>query len=378
MGRPRPAATPPADAGGGQATAPPGEPGPAAAGGLRGSPLDRRRDPGTARRPGREPPDRPPPAPRQLSARVPARLGQQDLLHPAPDRPAAARERRGAARTRCSGEDRTLEPLKRDPDRADRGQSLLPGGERPDPGGDPGARRASGAPTGWRGRPSDPGAGHGAGDPGRAHRPAAARGQAPAPGRRGHRQGRAVRAAAGDRRAARGRACARGSRQLQAAEFLYETSLFPDLEYTFKHALTHEVAYGSLLQERRRALHARIVEAIEALYPERLAEQIERLAHHAFRGEAWEKAVRVSPSGRREGASAARRTGRRRHASSRRCTPSSTCPESRERTEQAIDMRLELRAALFPLGEHGSDPGVHRRGRPAGQDARRPCARRLG
>ena len=44
--------------------------------------------------------------------------------------------------------------------------------------------------------------------------------------------------------------------RLQAAEFLYETRLFPDLEYTFKHALTHEVAYGSLLQERRRALHA--------------------------------------------------------------------------------------------------------------------------
>ena len=47
--------------------------------------------------------------------------------------------------------------------------------------------------------------------------------------------------------------------QLQAAEFVYETRLFPDLEYTFKHALTHEVAYGSILQERRRALHARIV-----------------------------------------------------------------------------------------------------------------------
>ena len=50
---------------------------------------------------------------------------------------------------------------------------------------------------------------------------------------------------------------------LQAAEFLYETRLFPELEYTFKHALTHEVAYGSLLHERRRALHARIVEALE-------------------------------------------------------------------------------------------------------------------
>ena len=49
--------------------------------------------------------------------------------------------------------------------------------------------------------------------------------------------------------------------QLQAAEFLYETSLFPEHAYTFKHALTHEVAYGSLLQERRRVLHARIVDS---------------------------------------------------------------------------------------------------------------------
>jgi predicted ATPase len=59
---------------------------------------------------------------------------------------------------------------------------------------------------------------------------------------------------------------------LQTAEFLYETRLFPDLEYTFKHALTHEVAYGGLLHERRRALHARIAEAIERHAPERVAE----------------------------------------------------------------------------------------------------------
>jgi tetratricopeptide (TPR) repeat protein len=82
-----------------------------------------------------------------------------------------------------------------------------------------------------------------------------------------------------------------GLARLQAAEFLYETSLFPDLEYTFKHALTHEVAYGSLLQERRRVLHAQIVAVIEALYPDRLAEHVERLAHHSLRGEIWEKAA---------------------------------------------------------------------------------------
>ena len=78
---------------------------------------------------------------------------------------------------------------------------------------------------------------------------------------------------------------------LQAAAFLYETSLFPEHAYTFKHALTHEVAYGSLLQERRRALHASIVAASERLYADRLPEQAERLAQHAVRGEVWDKAV---------------------------------------------------------------------------------------
>src|SRR5207244_999871 len=68
-------------------------------------------------------------------------------------------------------------------------------------------------------------------------------------------------------------------------------SLFPELEHTFKHALTHEVAYGSLLQERRRALHASIVAASERLYADRLSEQAERLAQHAMRGEVWDKAV---------------------------------------------------------------------------------------
>jgi predicted ATPase len=80
--------------------------------------------------------------------------------------------------------------------------------------------------------------------------------------------------------------------QLQSAEFLYETNLFPELQHTFKHALTHEVAYGTLLGDRRRALHARIVETIERLYADRLSEQVEQLAHHAVKGEIWGPAVR--------------------------------------------------------------------------------------
>ena len=79
--------------------------------------------------------------------------------------------------------------------------------------------------------------------------------------------------------------------RLQSAEFLYETQLSPDAQYTFKHALTHEVAYASLVGERRRALHAGIVDAIERLYPDRLAEHHDRLVHHSFRGEIWNKAL---------------------------------------------------------------------------------------
>jgi class 3 adenylate cyclase/predicted ATPase len=78
---------------------------------------------------------------------------------------------------------------------------------------------------------------------------------------------------------------------LQAAEFLYQTQLFPDVEYTFKHALTHEVAYDGLLHEQRRALHARIVDVIETSQSSRVPEQVERLAHHALRAESWQRAV---------------------------------------------------------------------------------------
>ena len=141
-----------------------------------------------------------------------------------------------------------------------------------------------------------------------------------------------------------------GLTNLQAAEFLYETRLFPELEYTFKHALTHEVAYGSLLHERRRVLHARIVEAIERLAPERGAEQAERLAHHALRGELWEKAVTsLHQAGLRAMARAANREavahmeqalGALRHL-----------PETRQTTALTIDIHLDLRNALEPLGD---------------------------
>jgi class 3 adenylate cyclase/tetratricopeptide (TPR) repeat protein len=139
--------------------------------------------------------------------------------------------------------------------------------------------------------------------------------------------------------------------QLQAAEFLYETSLFPDLEYTFKHALTHEVTYGTLLQLRRRELHARIVEAIERLYADRLANHVERLAHHALRGEVWEKAVTyLREAGRRAATRSAYRESLTSFEEALRAL--GHLPESREVTTLAIDIRLDSRVALVPLGQY--------------------------
>ncbi|MEK7385726.1 MAG: hypothetical protein AABZ83_04730, partial [candidate division NC10 bacterium] len=142
----------------------------------------------------------------------------------------------------------------------------------------------------------------------------------------------------------------RGLAQLQATEFLYETRLFPDLEYTFRHALTHEVTYGGLLAERRRDLHARIVGSIEALYGDRLDEQVECLAHHALRGEVWGKAVTYL---RQAGGKAFARSANREAVA---CFEQALgavqhLPRSRETIEQAIDLRLALRPALFQLGE---------------------------
>ena len=78
---------------------------------------------------------------------------------------------------------------------------------------------------------------------------------------------------------------------LRATEFIYEQPAFPEPEYTFKHALTQEVAYNALLLERRRGLHERTGQAIEALFPSRLAEQYGALAHHYSRSGNTGKAV---------------------------------------------------------------------------------------
>jgi DNA-binding NtrC family response regulator/tetratricopeptide (TPR) repeat protein/class 3 adenylate cyclase len=141
-------------------------------------------------------------------------------------------------------------------------------------------------------------------------------------------------------------------RYLQVAEFLYETHLIPEQVYTFKHALTHEVAYGCLPQERRRVLHARIVEVMEALYPDRLAEQVERLAYHALRGEVWEKALAYY---QQAGDKAMARSAFREAVAcfEQALTALRHLPEQRHTQEQVIDLCDDLSNALQALGEFG-------------------------
>jgi len=81
---------------------------------------------------------------------------------------------------------------------------------------------------------------------------------------------------------------------LQGLEFIYEKNLFPELEYIFKHALTQEVAYNSLLQKRRKEIHEQIGMAIEELYPERLEEFYEMLAYHYSKSDNMDKAITYS------------------------------------------------------------------------------------
>jgi class 3 adenylate cyclase/tetratricopeptide (TPR) repeat protein len=137
---------------------------------------------------------------------------------------------------------------------------------------------------------------------------------------------------------------------LQSAEFFYPTRLFPDLQFSFKHALTHDVAYAGLRNDRRREIHQRVVAAIERQYADRIGEQVERLADHALRGQLPEKAVTYL-----------REAGKK--AADREAYPEAVIlleqaldalaqlPESDDTLRKAIDIRFEIRNVLQPLGE---------------------------
>jgi class 3 adenylate cyclase/tetratricopeptide (TPR) repeat protein len=80
-------------------------------------------------------------------------------------------------------------------------------------------------------------------------------------------------------------------RELTALELIHERRRYPELAYMFKHALTQDVAYDSLLVQRRKELHGIVGRAIEELYADRLPEQYEMLAHHFLKAEDWSRAL---------------------------------------------------------------------------------------
>jgi class 3 adenylate cyclase/tetratricopeptide (TPR) repeat protein len=137
--------------------------------------------------------------------------------------------------------------------------------------------------------------------------------------------------------------------ELEEAQFLQTTSLYPDLAYSFRHALTHDVVYSTLLKEQRRNLHARIVDALEALYPDRRSEHVERLAHHALGAELWIEAVGYL---REAAAKAAARSANREAVAFLEQALSSLgqVPETANTFGQAIDVRLDMRPPLLQLG----------------------------
>jgi transcriptional regulator with AAA-type ATPase domain/tetratricopeptide (TPR) repeat protein len=156
-------------------------------------------------------------------------------------------------------------------------------------------------------------------------------------------------------------------RHLHGGGFLNETGLFPEEQYTFRHALTHEVAYRNLLQEERRALHARIVDSIEQLYPDRLIDFTERLADHALLGEVWDKAVDFL----REAGSRAFARGALEEALARydqALAASDRLPRSEANMRRAIDVRVDLHTPLLVLGQIPRLVELHRQAEAIGRE----------
>ncbi len=147
-----------------------------------------------------------------------------------------------------------------------------------------------------------------------------------------------------------GQAVRQSLERLEGAEFLYELSVFPTPVYAFKHTLTSEVAYGSLVGEQRRAFDARLLVALERLDPNDSTVHVERLAHHALRGEVWEKAVRYC---REAGARAFSRSAHRAALDyfEQALGALVHLPSTATTVDQAIDLRLDMRYALMPLGD---------------------------
>lgn len=166
-----------------------------------------------------------------------------------------------------------------------------------------------------------------------------------------------------------------GLGRLQAAEFLHEIGSALHLEYTFRHALTQDLAYAKLPLDHRRDVHARIASAIQQRPAGRFDEQTEQLAYHTFRGELWDEAVRYL---RQAGDKAQARSAHREAVTFFELTLTALehLPPKRDVAAQAVDVRLALHTSLLPIGEIGRTLEHLRRAETAARtldDPRRLC-----
>jgi predicted ATPase len=139
---------------------------------------------------------------------------------------------------------------------------------------------------------------------------------------------------------------------LQAAEFIYEQPAFPEVEYTFKHALTQEVAYNSLLQERRRVLHERVAQAMEALFHSRLEDHYSDLAYHYSRSDNTEKAIEHLHLAGQQAAQRSANAEAIRHLTTA-LELLKTLPDTLERAQQELTLQIALGPPLIATKGYG-------------------------
>ena len=132
---------------------------------------------------------------------------------------------------------------------------------------------------------------------------------------------------------------------LQRKEFLYEQPAFPEVEYIFKHALTQEVAYGTVLHERRKAFHERTAQAMEALYRANLDEHYSELAHHYTRSGNTEKAVEYLHLAGQQAVQRSANAEAIKHLTTA-LELLKTLPDTRERAQQELTLHLTLGVPL--------------------------------
>ena len=139
--------------------------------------------------------------------------------------------------------------------------------------------------------------------------------------------------------------------ELKAAQFLYETPNAASFQLKFRHALVHEVTYGSLVSAKRQMLHARVLRAMETQNQENPQDLVESLAHHALNAALWNEAVSyLCQAGDKAVELSAYREGSAFFESALQAL--THLPQDRERIVQGIDIRLKLRPVFGAIAEY--------------------------